>query len=61
VGTRRGKTGYWMEGEKGRYKMYNEERERDNWARVKYGCIEMREREEKKRGEILNEDGREIR
>jgi hypothetical protein len=39
---------YWMEGE-----------ERENKSRN--GCSEMRQREEKERGEIQNEDGREIR
>jgi hypothetical protein len=39
---------YWMEGE---------ERERKS----RNGCSEMRQREGKERGEIQNEDGREIR
>jgi hypothetical protein len=42
--------------------MYYEERERerDHWH-MWNGCSEMRERERKERGEIPNEDGREIR
>jgi hypothetical protein len=53
VGTRREKTGI------GSCKMCYEEREiiEHMWN----GYSEMRERERKKRGEILNEDGREIR
>jgi hypothetical protein len=43
-------------------RMYYEERERerDHWH-MWNGCSEMRERERKERGEIPNEDGREIR
>jgi hypothetical protein len=39
------------------------ERERERIEHMWNGCIEMRERgrERKERGEILNEDGREIR
>jgi hypothetical protein len=48
---------YWMEGEEGRCKISLEERERQS----RNGCSEMRQREGKERGEILNEDGREIR
>jgi hypothetical protein len=44
-----------MEGEERRCRMCYEERHMWN------GCSEMRERKRKERGEILNEDGREIR
>jgi hypothetical protein len=54
---------YWMEGEERRCRMRFEEREtiEHMWK----GCSEMREREreregERGRGEILNEDGREM-
>ncbi|XP_068912463.1 golgin subfamily A member 6-like protein 6 [Tenebrio molitor] len=49
---------YWMEEEEGMCRMCREEREtiEHMWR----GFGEMREREEKERGEILNEDGREI-
>jgi hypothetical protein len=49
---------YWMEGEKRRCRMCCEEREaiENMWI----GCSEIRERERKERGEILNEDAREI-
>jgi hypothetical protein len=50
---------YWMEGEEKRCKMCLEERERERQSRN--GCSEMRQREGKKRGEIPNENGREIR
>jgi hypothetical protein len=52
VGTRRGKTGIGWKERKGGTKC-TMRRERDNWARVKYGCSEMRDREKKERGEIL--------
>jgi hypothetical protein len=47
-----------MEGKERKCRMCNEEREiiEDMWN----GCSEMRERERKERGRILNEDGREI-
>jgi hypothetical protein len=50
---------YWMEGEERRCRMCYEEGEtiEHTWN----GCSERRERERKERGEILNEDGREIR
>jgi hypothetical protein len=49
---------YWMEEEERMCRMCREEREtiEHMWR----GCGEMREREEKERGEILSEDGREI-
>jgi hypothetical protein len=49
---------YWMEEEERMCWMCREEREtiEHMWR----GCGEMREREEKERGEILSEDGREI-
>ncbi|XP_068914676.1 uncharacterized protein F23F12.8-like [Tenebrio molitor] len=49
---------YWMEEEERMCRMCREEREtiEHMWR----GCGEMREREEKERGEILNENGREI-
>ncbi|KAH0812552.1 hypothetical protein GEV33_010238 [Tenebrio molitor] len=49
---------YWMEEEERMCRMCREEREtiEHMWR----GCGEMREREEKERGEILNEDGREM-
>jgi hypothetical protein len=50
---------YWMEGEERRCRMCYEERE--TIEHMWNGCSEMRERERKERGEILNEDGREIR
>jgi hypothetical protein len=48
-----------MEGEERR--MCHEERERETIEHMWNGCCEMREREGKKRGEILKENGREIR
>jgi hypothetical protein len=47
-----------MEGEERRFRMCYEEREtiEHMWK----GCSEMRQRKGKERGEILNEDGREI-
>jgi hypothetical protein len=49
---------YWMEGEERRCRMCYEERKtiEHMWNR----CSEMRETERKERGEILNEDVREI-
>ncbi|KAH0819016.1 hypothetical protein GEV33_003775 [Tenebrio molitor] len=49
---------YWMEEEARMCMMCRDEREtiEHMWR----GCGEMREREEKERGETLNEDGREI-
>jgi hypothetical protein len=49
---------YWMAGVKRRCRMCCEEREaiENMWN----GCSEIRERERKERGEILNEDAREI-
>jgi hypothetical protein len=49
----------WMEGEERRCRMCYEGRETIEymWNR----CSKMRKRERKERGEILNEDGREIR
>jgi hypothetical protein len=48
---------YWLEGEERRCRMCYEERETiEHWN----GCSEMKERERKERGEILNEDGSEI-
>ncbi|KAH0811711.1 hypothetical protein GEV33_011080 [Tenebrio molitor] len=49
---------YWMEEEERMCRMCREEREtiEHMWR----ACGEMREKEEKERGEILNEDGREI-
>jgi hypothetical protein len=44
-----------MEGKKRRCRMCYEERET-----IENGCGEMRGRERKERGDILNEDGREI-
>jgi hypothetical protein len=49
---------YWTEGEERRCRMCYEERE--TTEHMWNGCSEMRERERKERGEILNEDGREI-
>jgi hypothetical protein len=46
---------YWMEGEERRRRMCYEERERQLST---CGCSEMRKRERKERGEILNEEGR---
>jgi hypothetical protein len=40
--------------------MCYEERERETIEHMWNGCSEMRERERKERGEILNEDGQEI-
>jgi hypothetical protein len=50
---------YWMEGEERRYRMCYEEREtiKNLWKE----CSEMRKRERKKWGEILNGDGGGIR
>jgi hypothetical protein len=47
---------YWMEGEERRFTMCYKERETSEhmWN----ACSEIRERERKERGEILNEDGR---
>jgi hypothetical protein len=50
---------YWTEEEERRCRMCYEERE--TIEQMLNGCSEMRERERKERGEILNEDGREIR
>jgi hypothetical protein len=49
---------YWMEGEEKKWRMcYGERKTTEHmWN----GFSEMREREAKERGEILNEDGREI-
>jgi hypothetical protein len=47
---------YWMEEEERICRMCREERETIDY--MWRGCGEMREREEKERGEILNEDGR---
>jgi hypothetical protein len=49
---------YWTEGEEKRCRMCREEKEtiKHMWS----GCGEMSERERKERGEILNDDGREI-
>jgi hypothetical protein len=47
------------EAEERRCRMCNEERETIEY--MWNGCSEMRETERKERGEILNEDGREIR
>jgi hypothetical protein len=54
----RGERKQWMEGKERRCRMCYEKREtiEHMWNR----CCEMREREGKERGEILNEDGREI-
>ncbi|KAJ3633074.1 hypothetical protein MTP99_010046 [Tenebrio molitor] len=49
---------YWMEGEERRCRMCYEERE--TIEHMWNGCSEMRETERKERGEILNEDVREI-
>jgi hypothetical protein len=49
---------YWMEGEERRCRMFYEERE--TIEHMWNGCSEMRERQRKERGKILNEDGREI-
>jgi hypothetical protein len=50
---------YWTEGEERRCRICNEAREtiRHMWN----DCSEMRERERKEQGEILNEDGRDER
>jgi hypothetical protein len=40
---------------------YSKYKERKTIENMWNGCSEMRERERKERGEILNEDGREIR
>jgi hypothetical protein len=50
---------YCMEGEETRCRMCYEERE--TIEHIWNGCCEMRERERKGRGEILNEEDREIR
>jgi hypothetical protein len=50
---------YWTEEEEERCRMCHEETEMIEYTWSGYG--EMRERERKERGEILNEDGREIR
>jgi hypothetical protein len=50
---------YWLEGEERRSRMCHEERE--TIEHMWNGCSKMREREGKERGEILNEDGMEIR
>jgi hypothetical protein len=50
---------YCMEGEETRCRMCYEERE--TIEHIWNGCCEMRERERKERGEILNEEDREIR
>jgi hypothetical protein len=56
----RGETNkYWIEGEETRCRMCYEERH--TIEHMWNGCREMRERERMQRGEILNEDGREIR
>jgi hypothetical protein len=48
---------YWMEGKERRCRMCYEERETiEHWN----GCSEMKPRERKERGEILNEDGKQI-
>jgi hypothetical protein len=52
------KNRYWMDGEERRCRMCYEERE--TIEHMWNGCSEMRGRVRKKRGEILNEDGREI-
>jgi predicted lipid-binding transport protein (Tim44 family) len=57
VGTRENR--YWTEGEERRCKMCYEEIE--TIEHMWNGCSKMRERERKERGEVLNEDGREIR
>jgi hypothetical protein len=58
VGTRREKTGIgWKERKEGAECDTRRETTEHTWN----GCSEMRERERKERGEILNEDGREIR
>jgi hypothetical protein len=57
-GNEKRKNRYWTEEEERRCRMCREEREtiEHMWSE----CAEMREREEKERGEILNEDGRKI-
>jgi hypothetical protein len=52
---------YWTEGEERRCRMCYEERKKETTEHMRNGRSEMRERERKERGEILNEDGREIR
>ncbi|KAJ3636810.1 hypothetical protein MTP99_000320 [Tenebrio molitor] len=54
----RGERKQWMEGKERRCRMCYEKRE--TIEHMWNGCCEMREREGKERGEILNEDGREI-
>jgi hypothetical protein len=49
---------YWMEGEERRCRMCYEQRE--TIEHMSNGCSEIREGLGKKRGEILNEDGREM-
>jgi hypothetical protein len=49
---------YWMEGEEKKWRMCYGERK--TIEHMWNGWSEMREREGKERGEILNEDGREI-
>jgi hypothetical protein len=58
VGTRRDKTGTGWKERKEECAM---RRERQTIEHMWNGCCEMREREGKKRGEILKENGREIR
>jgi hypothetical protein len=48
-----------MEGEERRCRMCHEEKK--TIEHIGNGCSEMRERERKERGELLNEDGRKIR
>jgi hypothetical protein len=48
----------WIEGKERGCRMCYEERE--TIEHMWNGCSEMRERERKERGELLNEDGREI-
>jgi hypothetical protein len=48
----------WIEGKERGCRMCDEERE--TIEHMWNGCSEMRERERKERGEMLNEDGREI-
>jgi hypothetical protein len=58
IGNEKRESRYWTEGEERRCSMCCEEREtiEHMWK----GCSEMRERERKEQGEILNEVGREI-
>jgi hypothetical protein len=48
-----------LDGRRGK-KVQNVLEERETTEHIWSGCSEMRERERKKRGEIQNEDGREI-